>query len=329
MPLFFIWFFGAIASAFAGWRLWRRLRYFLHIFQLEGYKDNEYAHWLKRRWPEAGFRLSHKVGLGALGAAALGLFRVLSPVASALIALPAWCVAFGSSKYYRSHKPKKALKYTNRMKRLVGTAVALALAPILLGATGLVRRGVRGMFGYLLGFFVADFLAPVWVGVAGRINKPLENRFQEGFKQKAREKIAQRPNLTIVGITGSYGKTSVKFILAEILRQRYNVLASPGSYNTPMGLSLVANEKLKPEHQVLVAEMGMRYPGDIKELCEIMQPDIAVETSVGVAHLETMGSIDAIEQEKGSLITYSKPGAAVVLNGDDPRVARMDRLATG
>lgn len=326
--MFFIYFFGAIASAFAGWRVWRRLRYFLHLYQLEGYKANEYDHWLRKNFSHVGFRLSHKIGLGILTVASLGFF-LISPFWTALFALPAWSVAFASSRIYRSTKTKKPLKYTNRMKRLLATAVALALAPILLGATGIIRRGVQGIFGLLLGFFIADLLAPFWVGLAGRINKPLEDRFQEGFKRKARTALRNRPNLKIVGITGSYGKTSVKFIIAEILKQRYNALATPGSYNTPMGITLVVNEKLRPEHQVLVLEMGMRYPGDIKELCEIAPPDISVVTSVGVAHLETMGSIEAIAQEKGSILQCMKPGGISVLNADDPHVAAMKDRAPG
>ncbi len=321
--------FGIIASAFAGWRVWRRLRFFLHLYQLEGYKGNEYNTWVGKNLPRVGVRLSHKLGAGVLLLLGLG-GRVLSPLTSALIALPLWSVAFASSRIYRSEKQKKPLKYTPRLKRLLGTAGILAAAPVAAGLVGIARRKERGVAGLLFGFFVADLFAPAWVALAGAVNKPLEEHFQQGFKRKARGILKERPNLTVVGITGSYGKTSVKFILAEILRQRYNVLATPGSYNTPMGITLVVNEKLRPEHQVLVLEMGMRYPGDIKELCEIARPDIGVVTSVGLAHLETMGSIEAIAREKGSLLEHMKRGGAAVLNADDPRVAAMrDRAPSG
>src|SRR5690606_41827035 len=113
---------------------------------------------------------------------------------------------------------------------------------------------------------------------------------QSGFKRRARMRLAERPDLTIVSITGSYGKTSTKFIVAEILRQRFNVLASPSSYNTPMGLCIVINEMLQPEHQVLVLEMGVRHPGDMAELGSIARPDIGAVTTIGLAHVETMGS---------------------------------------
>src|SRR5690606_20606530 len=128
-----------------------------------------------------------------------------------------------------------------------------------------------------------DLLAPLWVYLAALLMAPVERAVQDGFKRKARAHLRSRTDLTIVAITGSYGKTSTKFIVEEILSQRFNVLATPSSYNTPMGVCIVINEMLRPEHQVLILEMGIRHPGDMRELCEIAQPDVSVVTSVGIA----------------------------------------------
>lgn len=176
---------------------------------------------------------------------------------------------------------------------------------------------------------MADLGGPLWVLLAGLVMRPVESAIQQGFKREARRRLRSRPDLTIVGVTGSYGKTSVKFIVAEILSQRFRVLATPGSFNTPMGICLVVNTKLRPEHQVLVLEYGVRHPGDIRELCAIAAPDAAVITSVGVAHLETMGSIENIAREKSELIACAKADAPVVLNVDDPHVAAMAERAGG
>ena len=284
----------------------RRLRYFLHLFQLEGYKTNQYVHWLGGHLGHV-VRLSHKIAVAVLALAAGGFF-LLNPFWTALFVLPAWTITFASSRLYRSHKAKKPLAYTNRLKRLLGTAIVLTVLPIVVGlVVGLRQDSLSGFWFYLAGFFVADFGAPLWTLLAGFLMEPLEAYFRRGFKHQARQRLRQRPHLTLIGITGSYGKTSTKFIVAEILSQRYNVLASPGSYNTPMGLCIVVNNKLKPEHQVLVLEMGMRYRGDIQELCELAPPDLAIVTSVGVAHLETMGSLDNIAREKGDLLEYMNP----------------------
>lgn len=321
--------FLVIATLFAGWRIWRRLRFFLHTIQLEGYKLNEYRSWLGARVGHVIIRLSHKLALALLVLSFVGFFYV-SPFWTALIVLPLWAVTFASSRLYRSTQEKKPLKYTNRLKRLLAASAAIIVVPVILGiAFGLRENGLQGFFWYLVGLLLADFGAPFWVMVGALVMQPVEKAIQNGFKRKARLTLQNRPNLTVIGITGSYGKTSVKFILAEILKQRYNVLATPGSYNTPMGICLVVNERLKPEHQVLILEMGARYRGDIQELCQIAPPDVAIVTTVGVAHLESMGSIENIAHEKGDLLEYMKPGGVAVLNVDNPYVADMAKRAPG
>lgn len=324
--MLFIYLFAVVATLFAGWRAWRRLRYFLHVFQLETYKPQRYRAWVREHASRVVFRLSHKVALGLLLLAALGFFWEDVPFWTALIVLPLWAAAFASSRLYRSDREKKPFAYTARMQRLLATAALLTVAFPLVGLfLGLDR--LEGLFWYLLGWFVADFGAPLWVLIAAFLMQPVENAIQRGFKRQARRALRDRPDLTIVGITGSYGKTSTKFIIEEILSQKYSALATPSSYNTPMGLCLVINEKLKPEHQVLVLEYGIRYPGDMQELCEIARPDIAVITTVGVAHLESMGSVENIAREKGTLLEYLPPEGPAVLNVGDEHVRAMAKRA--
>jgi UDP-N-acetylmuramoyl-tripeptide--D-alanyl-D-alanine ligase len=317
-----------VAVVLAGWRIGQRVRYFLHTFQLEGYKPNEYRAWTSARAGSHVWRLSHTLGLLVIVLAAVALWAGAGGWVVA-VALLLYGVAFFSARLYRAAKVKKPLAWTDRMKRLCIAATAWTLVPVLIGL--LVGWGIgfgaesrfAGWIAVLAGLWAADLGGPFWVLLAGYTTQPVERGVQEGFKRQARAKLASRPDLQILGITGSYGKTSVKFIIAELLRQKYNVLATPGSYNTPMGLCLVINTKLKTEHQILVLEMGMRYAGDIEELCEIAQPQKAVVTSVGVAHLETMGSIEATEREKASIFDHMTPGGDAILNGDDERVARM------
>jgi UDP-N-acetylmuramoyl-tripeptide--D-alanyl-D-alanine ligase len=161
------------------------------------------------------------------------------------------------------------------------------------------------------------------VALAAGMMNPVEKSIQNGYKRQARAKMGRQTDLTVVGITGSYGKTSTKFATAEILRQRFNTLATPGSYNTPMGLCLVINNQLRPDHRVLVLEYGIRYPGDMDELTDLARPHIAVLSSIGVAHLETMGSVENIAREKGKLVEHLRAGGTAVLNVDDPRVAEV------
>ncbi|GAB5518294.1 MAG: UDP-N-acetylmuramoyl-tripeptide--D-alanyl-D-alanine ligase [Rhodothermales bacterium] len=314
-----------LATLFAGLRGWHRLRYFLHLFQLEGYKPAEFGQWLAARMGQV-FRRSHALAVVLLVLAFvwMDLPWVLGGV------LLGWCVAFASSKLYHTARPKKPLKYTARMKRLTATSIVLALLPIVVGTSlGWAQGWPDALPYYLAGLLLADWGSPLWVLLAALLMKPVETSIQHGFKHQARTTLKRRSDLTVLTITGSYGKTSVKFIVAEILKQRYSVLATPGSYNTPMGICLVVNTMLKPEHQVLVLEMGIRHPGDMRELCKIAQPELGIVSNIGIAHLETMGSKENIAQEKGTMLEYLPPDGSMVLNQDDPLVAAMDARAPG
>ncbi len=320
---------AVIATLFAGWRAMRRVRFFLHIFQLETYKFDRYGRWLADHVRSTVLRPSHAAGAAILGLAALGL-PAADPSAIAAGALVLWTLAFISSRRYRSDQEKKPLAFTDRMTRLaVATGVVTALPVILGGLYGWSTGRPVGILWYLLGFWCADLGAPLWTALGAAFMQPVETYIQEGFKRQARRRLRERPDLTVVGVTGSYGKTSTKFILAELLRQKYNVYATPSSYNTPMGMCLAINEHLKPEHQVLVLEYGIRYPGDMDELCDIAEPDVSVVTTIGVAHLDTMGSQDAITEEKGQLVERTAADGPTVLNADDDRVRSMTDRADG
>jgi UDP-N-acetylmuramoyl-tripeptide--D-alanyl-D-alanine ligase len=320
---------GVIATLFAGWRAGRRVRFFLHIFQLETYKFDRYGRWLADHITSTIVRPSHGAGAAVLLLGSLAV-SLVDPAWVALAALPVWTLVFISSRRYRSEEEKKPLAFTDRMTRLSIPVGLWTLLPVATGGLyGWMLGGPTGVLWYLGGFLVADLGAPLWVALGAALMHPLETAIQKGFKRQARRRLQARPDLTVVGITGSYGKTSTKVILAELLRQRYNVYATPSSYNTPMGLCLAVNEHLKPEHQVLVLEYGIRYPGDMDELCDIAAPDASVVTTVGVAHLETMGTQDRIAAEKGKLVERTSAEGPAVLNVDDERVAAMAERAQG
>lgn len=139
---------------------------------------------------------------------------------------------------------------------------------------------------------------------------PLEQFINNKFYLTAKEKVERlkKNNLKVIGITGSYGKTSTKFNIEQVLKKKYNVLASKLSYNTPMGLSKTINEELNENHSIFIAEMGARYKNDITELVELAKPEIGVLTEIGQVHLETFKSIENIVNEKFKIIINSKIG---------------------
>ena len=124
-------------------------------------------------------------------------------------------------------------------------------------------------------------------------------------------------NLTVIGITGSYGKTSTKNFLASLLAARYNVLMTPESYNTTMGVVRTVREKLLPVHDVLIVEMGARRPGDIAEICELVRPKYGIITAIGEQHLETFKTVENIIGAKFELADYIPDDGLIFLNGDD------------
>ncbi|MDX1430337.1 MAG: Mur ligase family protein, partial [Rhodothermales bacterium] len=252
-----------LAATFAGWRIWRRLRYSLHIFQLHGYKVGEYTRWAFKRPFDFLIRRSHVAGAVLLTLATVSAGAVPQKLIASLLLL-GWTLAFASSKRYRSDNEQKALAWTNRAKRILVAAAVLVFIQVLGGAAGglVESEPAAAVIRLLFGFLMADLIAPLTIIAAGILLEPLEALFRSRFKRMARAKLDRHGNLMVIGITGSYGKTSVKFILRDILGFRYNVLATPGSYNTPMGLCRVVNDMLRPEHQILIAEMGARYRGD-------------------------------------------------------------------
>ncbi len=134
----------------------------------------------------------------------------------------------------------------------------------------------------------------------------------------------RRSRASVVGITGSNGKTTTRQFTAAVVSQRYNTLATAGNFNNQIGLPLTLLG-LELDHQWAVVELGTNNPGEIARLAAICSPDIGVITNIGPAHLEGLGSIEGVAQEKGSLIAGLRKNGTAVLNADDPRVLQLAR----
>lgn len=146
-----------------------------------------------------------------------------------------------------------------------------------------------------------------WVQLAARLREKPEQKINQRFIDDAKRIIQSRPDIKRVGITGSYGKTSTKFILGAILRQKYHPLVPPASYNTPMGITRMVREMLTDQNDVIIAEMGARHVHEIAELCEIVPPQYSLLTSVGNQHLETFGSQENITNTKYEIMQALGP----------------------
>ena len=281
--------------------------YFTHMLQLNSYRPERYKKWcadndkklvtVRRLLPFLcvfTLWLHNRVPNYVLYAISAGLALL-----TALLNLP--------------KKAKKPLVITARVRRLFVTEGLVCAVLLALTWFTLPMRGL-GLFG------LGQMIIWIWVGAANYINLPIEKKIAAGYVKQARELLGSMPQLTVIGVTGSYGKTSVKNFLAALLSVKYNVLMTPGSYNTTMGVVRTVREQLRPSHQIFIAEMGAKNPGDIREICQLVHPTYGILTSIGEQHLETFGTVDAIIQTKFELVDALPPNGKAVLNYDNPYI---------
>ncbi|MCI8421603.1 MAG: hypothetical protein HFE34_04870, partial [Clostridia bacterium] len=179
-----------------------------------------------------------------------------------------------------SHQP---LVFTARAKRLiVSFAIIITIFIMIFVLLGhlIVIKGVNLSFVFIPLVFV---LMPEIVALALKVNKPMEKTIADKYIKNCAQTL-EKLDIIKIGITGSYGKTTVKNVLTTILNQKYNAYCTPSNFNTPLGICRAVND-LPSECKVFVAEMGARKVGDIKELCEIVKPTYGIITGVGSQHL--------------------------------------------
>ncbi len=310
--LFFLLITGlAIACTLASRRLF-------HYYQLENYQFRGYLHTTVRNWKKTcfpGLVLALAVTVILLDTNVMAQYPVLA-VCFCLAAMI--CAGLLLRRSAARAAEKKPFVLTVRMKRLYAVTflVHLLLLTVLCALCGL-PSGMALLCCSLPAMPVVciyPLLLPVWVLAAAFVAWPMELLIRHLYFRDAQRVLRQRTDLVKIGITGSYGKTSVKFILATILSEKYQVCATPSSYNTPMGLSRVIRGQLRPAHQIFIAEMGARHRGDIRELCRLVHPSYGVLTSVGEQHLETFKTLENIKKTKYDLIrSLPKDGVAFFL----------------
>lgn len=304
------------------WTLWGRMAHALQMLQQCHYMNDRFTTWI------AGHRLvALPVPLSVLVIAywALLVIGFLFPMPSSVLSIGTIVIGvlgLGMIKISSgvSKESKKPLKITARVWRIIATGSILMLLIAGLGSLFLKASGIMllsQITGWLLTFNLFAYLLML---LANQLNKPMENSIRLGFINDARRIIKESPSLDVIGVTGSYGKTSTKHALNAILSEQFNTLMTPESYNTPMGITITIRNYLKPIHSKFIAEMGAYKVGEINELCEIAYPKYGVLTSVGPQHLETFKSIDNVKQTKFELIEYLPEDGIGFINIDDENI---------
>lgn len=208
---------------------------------------------------------------------------------------------------------KKKLVFTSRAKRLLITSLIIAVGCCVGGAFLPLWAAMKLLLPLCFGWIIMILSAA--------LNAPIDRAIYCKYFNMARKKLAGS-NATVIGITGSYGKTSTKYILGKILSPHFNTLITPESYNTPMGVSKVINGQLKSTHEIFIAEMGAGCVGDIAELCRLCSPGYGVISSIGPQHLKTMHTIENIISTKFELAdSVGSHGGVMFLNYDNEYIA--------
>lgn len=284
----------------------------LGFFQQEEYDRLRFLKWI---WQKKFF---DKVATALL----LTLFFTLSTFFPVSILATLLLAGFILYEKKQTKKKKRKLHFTQRLKRILGVTIFLQSVFFCGFSVGVFFLKQNPHLLFLAG--AALFLTvPVFVVIADTILSPYEKKIQRYFLNEAKAHL-KRVDPLVIGITGSWGKTSTKGIISHLLSLLCGpTFKTPKSYNTLMGVSKSLREELSLGCEFAVIEMGAYRKGSIAKLCDFVQPKIAVVTAVGNAHLERFGSQENIFLAKSELPQSLAPGGIFIGNGDDPFVRKM------
>jgi UDP-N-acetylmuramoyl-tripeptide--D-alanyl-D-alanine ligase len=305
-----------------------RLHVLLHLFQLEHYEPARLRVWVTRR----GER-NHGPELAGVGAAATLMVVAAAldlPVLVLVIGIAAAAAGVARGLRVLRRDQIKPLVFTPRATRMYATALGLLLIAAVAISIAVIA-GLEPLAGGIAGALLAlaaYLLAPELLLLANLLIKPIQALDNRRFVTRARKKLAEVDPL-VVGITGSYGKTTTKTCVAAVAELRGPAYPTPASFNSFLGVVRAINEGLQQRHRTFVVEMGAYRRGDVAELCELTKPTIGILTAIGAAHLERFGSLDETERAKGELAEAIGEGGALITRADDERCRRAAQRAKG
>lgn len=303
-----------IVAALAGLdSLWYEFRRTLMMLQQNSYRIDRYNRYLKTSGEMTGY--------GKLTAVIILLISLVSGV-------PDWMAASLQIVFFfimavkavmAQRKYKKPLVTTPRVNRIWGMMYVLV---VLLCVWFCLGKDIEGIFYAISTVCIGCWFASSWLAiVAVWLLQPVEKRINRKYINDAANILAAMPDLKVIGITGSYGKTSTKHYLQRILAEKYSVCMTPGSFNTTMGVVRTIREYLKPYDQVFICEMGAKQRGDIKEICDLVHPSVGIVTAVGPQHLESFKTIENVQHTKFELIDALPADGLAIINDDFEYVA--------
>lgn len=287
--------------------LWVPIKKAMHMMQQNRYRKQRYCTWL---YKEINIKYLTLIKQGSILCISYVLFFIDSKQQVSLLDVFVFIYAYLQYRIEEKATYRKPLVWTARMKRLCICMIVLHVIVV---------------YCFLLNSVVIQIaLTPILYGLpyiiillAHTLVDPIEKMIQQMYQKEAKDKLKSMKELYKIGISGSYGKTSVKTILFYLLQDSWTTLMTPQSYNNPMGITITIRKYLNRLHEVFLCEMGADHVGDISELMEFVQPSISVVTAIGKQHLQTFHSIENIQHEKMQMVEKLPIDGIAFLNADD------------
>lgn len=290
----------------------------LMMLQQNSYRYDRFRAWMSQS--------GESTAVTRLAAFIVFLFALSSFVIPVILfaAMSVYGLAVSYSLFKKKYK--KPLVFTPRARRIFALACFEALivcaAFYFFNSDGL-RSGLKGVCVGLTGCCAVSY---AFIILANWLLKPVQHRIDQKYRKEAEAILASMPDLKIIGITGSYGKTSTKHFLYAILSERFQTAMTPGNFNTTLGVIRTVREHLKPYTEVFIVEMGAKQKNDIKDICDLVHPHAGIITAVGPQHLESFKTIENVRDTKFELADSLPADGLIVLNNDFPMIA--DREVT-
>lgn len=259
------------------------LKYNIHIFQQNYYMPDTHLRWLKDNFIK--FLLLFLLTIASLYYVSyLPIFVVLTLI-NIYISIERNVI--------------KKIVYTSRVKRLFITNYIIFIILYLIFRNDAI-----------IGYLIINSLSGIYMILINYLNLPVNKLINLYYINDAKKILKSMPNLKIIAITGSYGKTSTKNYLGKMLSLKYNTLITPGNFNTTLGITRTIREHLKPTHEIFICEIGIDRVGQIEKTINLIKPDYAVITAIGAQHLETFKTVENIINSKMAL-TNSLPDSGI------------------
>ncbi len=287
----------------------------LTMLQQNSYRIDRYRRWLKASGDTTSF------------------IRLVAIVVAVLVVTPQMTRSFSweliflvtviSLTRILKMRYKKPLVMTKRAWRLFSVMMLLSVI-VIVGAYFLFKGTQSVVDGQ---FVVSETALALYCGshlitmCAVALLEPVERSINRRYRKDAERILRSMPDLKIIGITGSYGKTSTKHYLHRILSEKYDTLMTPGNFNTTLGVIRTVREHLKPYNEVFIVEMGAKQIDDIADICRLVHPHAGIVTAVGPQHLESFKTIENVQSTKFELVDALPADGLAVLNNDFPYIA--------